>query len=367
MKKSLDSMENLLLFYGAGGAPLRENERHGIRYVVEVIFGQIIGFFVAVWIILRSIDSVLSKPEAPLTAPSAKAAAAYVPTPIRPSNEHHETPLRGQQPRVVSSAATVSPQKQTKLVSERQNADISLPPPHSAIHSVGSSGGVPAAAGESMVSSEVSGDTDEELVGTSDSDSGDDSDAGGGRDTGCKGACSVGSTGGSQAEQEQQEQHDPHGTIPLPPKSEWPDYPILVRCSEDTAMKIDLAGVSAYGALPINDAERPIPFETNLFKGVAMIRIADLKTSPLDYFTGKRRKMQVHVAFFSCWLFELGAHCACFAVRVCVCSHVGTPCPMVVVAPRCACRASSSGPFGSMKCTAGKSSAAACATSQASG
>jgi hypothetical protein len=28
--------------------------------------------------------------------------------------------------------------------------------------------------------------------------------------------------------------------IPLPPKSEWPDYPILVRCSEDTEMKIGL-------------------------------------------------------------------------------------------------------------------------------
>mmetsp|Transcript_13285 Transcript_13285/g.27113 ORF Transcript_13285/g.27113 Transcript_13285/m.27113 type:complete len:287 (+) Transcript_13285:1965-2825(+) len=52
---------------------------------------------------------------------------------------------------------------------------------------------------------------------------------------------------------------------------------------------------SAYGALPINDASRPIPFETRLFKGVAMIRIADLKTTPKAYFKGKRRKMQVCV------------------------------------------------------------------------
>ena len=37
----------------------------------------------------------------------------------------------------------------------------------------------------------------------------------------------------------------------------------------------------------------PIPFETSLFKGHAMIRIADISTSPADYFDGKRRKMQV--------------------------------------------------------------------------
>mmetsp|Transcript_4835 Transcript_4835/g.6229 ORF Transcript_4835/g.6229 Transcript_4835/m.6229 type:complete len:728 (-) Transcript_4835:265-2448(-) len=83
--------------------------------------------------------------------------------------------------------------------------------------------------------------------------------------------------------------------IPLPPKSEWPDYPILVRCSEDVDMKIGFNNVSAYGALPINDELHPIPFETNLFKGIAMIRIADLSTSPIDYFKGKRRKMQVCV------------------------------------------------------------------------
>jgi hypothetical protein len=50
-----------------------------------------------------------------------------------------------------------------------------------------------------------------------------------------------------------------------------------------------------YGALPINNAAQPIPFETSLFKGVAMIRIADISTSPTDYFAGKRRKMQVCV------------------------------------------------------------------------
>eukprot|EP00622_Pseudochattonella_farcimen_P001636 FR736380.1.p1 GENE.FR736380.1~~FR736380.1.p1 ORF type:complete len:148 (+),score=18.99 FR736380.1:110-553(+) len=45
--------------------------------------------------------------------------------------------------------------------------------------------------------------------------------------------------------------------------------------------------------LAINDKTRPIPFEAPLFKGVAMIRRADLESSPADYFTGKRRKMQV--------------------------------------------------------------------------
>jgi hypothetical protein len=85
------------------------------------------------------------------------------------------------------------------------------------------------------------------------------------------------------------------GTKKLPPKMEWPDYPILVRCSEDVPMTIDLPGVSAYGALPINNAAQPIPFETNLFKGVAMIRIADISTTDHSYFDGKRRKMQVCV------------------------------------------------------------------------
>jgi hypothetical protein len=85
------------------------------------------------------------------------------------------------------------------------------------------------------------------------------------------------------------------GNKKLPPKAEWPDYPILVRCSEDVPMTIDLPGVSAYGALPINHAAQPIPFETNLFKGVAMIRIADIRTTDHSYFDGKRRKMQVCV------------------------------------------------------------------------
>ena len=48
-----------------------------------------------------------------------------------------------------------------------------------------------------------------------------------------------------------------------------------------------------HAALPINDAAHPIPFETSLFKGVAMIRIADISTSPVEYFSGKRRRMQV--------------------------------------------------------------------------
>ena len=81
----------------------------------------------------------------------------------------------------------------------------------------------------------------------------------------------------------------------LPPVSEWPDLPVLVRCSPDVPMEVHLPGKSAYGALPINDKTSPIPFETPLFKGHAMIRIADLPSSPVDYFRGKRRKMQVAI------------------------------------------------------------------------
>jgi acylglycerol lipase len=75
----------------------------------------------------------------------------------------------------------------------------------------------------------------------------------------------------------------------LPPVEEWPDRPVIVRCSDDVPMEVHIPGKSAYGALPINDRTTPIPFETPLFKGVAMIRIADLPSSPMDYFGGKVR------------------------------------------------------------------------------
>jgi len=81
----------------------------------------------------------------------------------------------------------------------------------------------------------------------------------------------------------------------LPQIQEWPDRPVLVRCSSNVPMEILVPGKSAYGALPINDRRTPIPFETPLFKGVAMIRIADLPSSPTDYFYRKRRKMQVAI------------------------------------------------------------------------
>jgi hypothetical protein len=45
------------------------------------------------------------------------------------------------------------------------------------------------------------------------------------------------------------------------------------------------------GSLPIN--HDPFAFETPLFKGHVMIRLADLPSSSADYFEGKKRKLQV--------------------------------------------------------------------------
>jgi hypothetical protein len=46
-------------------------------------------------------------------------------------------------------------------------------------------------------------------------------------------------------------------------------------------------------SLPINGAA--FAFETDLFKGQVMIRLADLPSSPAEYFQGKKRKLQVGV------------------------------------------------------------------------
>jgi len=98
----------------------------------------------------------------------------------------------------------------------------------------------------------------------------------------------------------------------LPPKNLWPDYPLLVRFSQDVPSAritnpLTGADLDLRAPLPVNDPTQPIAFETDLFKGLAFFRIADLPphpnfpgkdarggTNPIatDYFKGKRRKLQ---------------------------------------------------------------------------
>jgi len=80
----------------------------------------------------------------------------------------------------------------------------------------------------------------------------------------------------------------------LPPKP-WSDG-LLVRLAPE--IDATLTGVEyPTAALPLNNSSAPITFETALFKGAAIVRVADIPSSSTqnDYFSGKKRKLQVCV------------------------------------------------------------------------
>jgi hypothetical protein len=85
----------------------------------------------------------------------------------------------------------------------------------------------------------------------------------------------------------------PPASTKIPPPSTWIHSPLLIRCSPLTPHKIDGIECTPTSQLRVNKI--PIPFETSLFKGVAMIRIANLPDSPPSYFKGRNRKMQVAI------------------------------------------------------------------------
>jgi hypothetical protein len=62
MPQSLEALETLLLYHGGGNPPTNQDpsKRHSIRAIIEVMIGQFIGFFVAVWCIFRSVDSMFA-------------------------------------------------------------------------------------------------------------------------------------------------------------------------------------------------------------------------------------------------------------------------------------------------------------------
>jgi len=80
---------------------------------------------------------------------------------------------------------------------------------------------------------------------------------------------------------------------PIPPPSSWIHSPLLIRCAPSVPCRIDGVRCTPTSQLRVNVV--PIPFETSLFKGLAMIRIANLPDSPPSYFRGRSRKMQVCV------------------------------------------------------------------------
>jgi len=79
----------------------------------------------------------------------------------------------------------------------------------------------------------------------------------------------------------------------VPPVSTWIHSPLLIRAAPHVPHKVDGIKCTATSQLRVNKV--PIPFETDLFKGVAMIRVANLSDSPKGYFKGRNRKLQVAI------------------------------------------------------------------------
>ena len=85
----------------------------------------------------------------------------------------------------------------------------------------------------------------------------------------------------------------PSGVELVPPVETWVHYPVLVRCAPNTPTRVGGILCTPSSQLRINNI--PMPFETKLFKGTVMIRIANLADSPEDFFAGRNRKCQVAI------------------------------------------------------------------------
>ena len=60
----------------------------------------------------------------------------------------------------------------------------------------------------------------------------------------------------------------------MPPPATWPSRPVLVRAAPHAKMTLDPDLPLPCGcAVPINDSNQPVPFETALFKGKMLARI----------------------------------------------------------------------------------------------
>ena len=79
----------------------------------------------------------------------------------------------------------------------------------------------------------------------------------------------------------------------VPPLSTWIHSPLLIRAAPTAPTSVDGIPCTPTSQLRVNNI--PIPFKTNLFTGKAMIRIANLESSPVSYFKGRNRKLQVAI------------------------------------------------------------------------
>ncbi|CAM9188942.1 unnamed protein product [Scytosiphon promiscuus] len=82
----------------------------------------------------------------------------------------------------------------------------------------------------------------------------------------------------------------------LPPEKEWPHHPIFVRLSPSVGGQVRLDGQEPNSSIPVNSDDIAVPFETPLFKGRLLVRVAGLPgDGAQDYFRGKKRLMQCAV------------------------------------------------------------------------
>ncbi|CAM9289874.1 unnamed protein product [Ectocarpus fasciculatus] len=82
----------------------------------------------------------------------------------------------------------------------------------------------------------------------------------------------------------------------LPPEKEWPHHPIFVRLSPSVGDQVRLDGHEPNSSIPVNSDDIAVPFETPLFKGRLLVRVAGLPgDGAQDYFRGKKRLMQCAV------------------------------------------------------------------------
>eukprot|EP00752_Nemacystus_decipiens_P009692 g8658.t2 len=82
----------------------------------------------------------------------------------------------------------------------------------------------------------------------------------------------------------------------LPLIEDWPHHPIFVRLSPSVDGQVRLDGHAHNSSIPVNSEDVAVPFETPLFKGRLLVRVAGLPgDGAADYFRGKKRLMQCAV------------------------------------------------------------------------
>ncbi|CAM9550827.1 unnamed protein product, partial [Phaeothamnion confervicola] len=81
--------------------------------------------------------------------------------------------------------------------------------------------------------------------------------------------------------------------LPLPPPAEeWPQAPLFVRLSPLIPRQSRLDGMPDFAHVAFNGEEMAVPFETAMFRGRVVMRVAGRGDSPRHYFEGRARLWQ---------------------------------------------------------------------------